>query len=110
MSTDCYVVDQKLVFIIGDADKDVYYGKGKSEPVYNKKYYDIEIHIFDLRKYNVRRDPFCEVRNHFNSSVVRVYEHHMGSYYYVKNHLNSGLGIPKLYLIDVDEWMRSIRE
>lgn len=107
MSTDYYVVDQKLVFILGDADKDVYYGRNKSEPVYNKKYYDIEIHLFDLRKYKIEYDPFYKVRDHFNSSAVRVYEHHPGSYYGVENYLNNGLGIPKIYLTDTSQWLNN---
>ncbi len=104
MSTDCYVVDQKLVCIIGDTNVDPYYGKGKSNVVNDKKYYDIEIHLYNLDKQNINGDPFeSSLKSHINTinypSVIRVYEHYIGSYEKVRDYLNCRYNNPKVYLL-----------
>jgi hypothetical protein len=106
MSIDCYVVDQKLVCVIGDTNVDPYYGRGKSSAKNNKPYYDIEIHLFNLDKQNITGDPFeSTLRSRVDKNnyppVVRVYEHHAGSYKKVENYLNGGyMGTPKIYLLE----------
>ena len=106
MSTNCYVVDQKLVCVIGNTNIDPYYGRGKSNVVYDKKYYDIEIHLFDLSEQNINSDPFeSPLRSHITTinhqSVVRVYVHHIKSYEKIKNYLRGGyMCTPKVYLIE----------
>lgn len=104
MSTDCYAVGEKLVCVIGNTNVDPYYGREKSNVAYSKKYYDIEIHLFDLDNQIIGGDPFeSSIKSHINTvncqSVIRVYEHHAGSYEKIKNYLNCDYNNPKVYLL-----------
>ena len=101
MATDCYVIGKKLVFIYGTAYIDIYYNREKSQYNEYQSYYDIEVHLCDI-KGDIHYDTFYQVRNAYNKnngqSVVRVYEHNRDMYEKAKPNLVN-LGDYKIYKV-----------